>query len=57
MVDASFILPKTLRLTPGKNPNFFRKRGKLVYAVINGYLIKLDTGKGSFTNGLVLKNN
>lgn len=57
MVDASFILPKTLRLTPSKNPNFFRKRGKLVYAVINGYLIKLDTGKGSFTNGLVLKNN
>ncbi|MGJ8659917.1 MAG: hypothetical protein ACSHWV_08685 [Cellulophaga fucicola] len=57
MVDASFILPKTLRLTPGKNPNFFRKRGKLVYAAINGYLIKLDTGKGSFTNGLVLKNN
>ncbi|MCL5244615.1 M14 family metallopeptidase [Cellulophaga sp. 20_2_10] len=56
MVDTSFILPKTMRLTPGKNPNFFlEKNGKLVYAVINGYLINLDTGKGSFANGLILK--
>lgn len=58
IVNTGYVLPKILRLTPGKNPNFFlEKNGKLAYAVVNGYLIDLTTGKGTFTNGLVLKND
>ncbi|TVZ10073.1 zinc carboxypeptidase [Cellulophaga sp. RHA_52] len=56
IVNTGYVLPKVMRLTPGKNPNFFlEKKGELVYAIVNGYLIDLKTKKGYFKNGLILK--
>lgn len=56
IVATTYTPAKSFRLNPGKTPNFFlEKDGKLKYAVVNGFLIDLETGDGFFKNALVLK--
>ena len=44
------------KLQIGVNPNFIlEKNGKNEFAVINGFLIDLKSGKGNFKNALILK--
>lgn len=55
LVSETYQAP-SLRLNVGINPTFFlQKDGKLGYAVINGFLIDLNDGKGDFGNALILR--
>ncbi|WP_340202250.1 M14 family zinc carboxypeptidase [Ascidiimonas sp. W6] len=54
LVPEGFEPSETLK--PGVNATFFiRKEGLLTHAVINGFLIDLNTGGGQFGNALILK--
>ncbi|WP_338039427.1 hypothetical protein [Maribacter litopenaei] len=45
-----------LRLQPGINPTFFlRKDGKYAYAVINGFLINLDSDDINIPNAMIFR--
>ena len=47
---------KDTRLKVGINPTFLlEKDGKPQYAVINGFLIDLTTGKGDFKNAMIYR--
>ncbi len=55
VVSKSFKLPH-FRLEVGVNPTFLLKKdGKYHYAVINGFLIDLESGKGNFKNAMIMK--
>nr|WP_282116420.1 M14 family zinc carboxypeptidase [Cellulophaga baltica] len=52
----SYKAPANLRLAIGVNPSFFlEKNGKIMYAVVNGYLIDLQSKATSFKNAIILK--
>ena len=45
-----------LQLQVGINPTFLlEKNGKPEYAVINGFLLDLTTGKGAFKNAMIYR--
>ena len=55
IVGKSFQLPK-FTFEVGVNPTFLlEKDGMFKFAVINGFLIDLETGKGNFKNAMIYK--
>ena len=55
LVGKLFELPE-FNLQVGINPTFLlEKEGSLRYAVINGFLIDLETGKGPFKNAMIFR--
>ncbi|PCJ97123.1 MAG: peptidase M14 [Flavobacteriaceae bacterium] len=55
IVSTDFKQPK-LYLEVGINPTFFlEKDGELAYAVINGFLIDLNSEKSSFKNAMIIR--
>lgn len=55
-VAPSYTLPTEFKLSVGMNPTFMLLRdGKHRYAVVNGFLIDLETGTGHFKNGMVYR--
>ncbi len=55
LIAKTYLLP-SLQLEVGVNPTFLlEKDGKPRYAVINGFLIDLMTGKGDFKNAMIYR--
>ena len=55
IIAKTYLLP-SLQLEVGVNPTFLlEKDGKPRYAVINGFLIDLTTGKGDFKNAMIYR--
>jgi hypothetical protein len=55
IMGSTYKLP-ILRIQVGINPTFLlEKNGKPVYAVINGFLFDLGSGKGSFKNAMIYR--
>ncbi len=55
LVSKTFQLPD-FHVEIGTNPTFLlEKEGMYRYAVINGFLIDLDTGKGTFKNAMIYR--
>lgn len=56
IIGAKFIIPEKLLLQPGINPTFLlEKNGVNKYAVINGFLINLENGEGTFKNAMIYR--
>lgn len=55
VISSTFELPK-LQLEVGTNPTFIlEKEGQPRYAIINGFLIDLVTGKSNFKNAMIYR--
>ena len=55
LISKTYEVPE-LRLEVGINPSFFlQKDGELHYAVINGFLINLKDGSGTFGNAMIYR--
>jgi hypothetical protein len=55
LISAKYSVPK-FNLSVGKNPTFLLiKDQKITKAVINGFLIDLDTGNGDFVNAMIYR--
>ncbi len=55
LVNKGYVVPE-FDMKVGNNPTFLlEKDGKLHYAIINGFLIDLDTGEGIFKNAMILR--
>ncbi len=55
LISSSYKVPNLL-LQPGINPTFLlEKDGINKYAVINGFLIDLENGKGNFKNAMIFR--
>ena len=55
LISAKYSVPK-FNLSVGKNPTFLLiKDQKIEKAVINGFLIDLDTGNGDFVNAMIYR--
>ncbi len=55
LISATYSVPK-FNLAVGKNPTFLLIKGqKIEKAVINGFLIDLDTGNGDFVNAMIYR--
>ena len=55
IIGTKYKVPNLL-LQPGINPTFIlEKNGQNTYAVINGFLITLENGKGTFNNAMLFR--
>ncbi len=55
MISNQYQLP-TFDIAVGNNPTFFlEKDGDVAYAIINGFLIDLETGQGNFGNAMIYR--
>ncbi len=56
IVSSTFKIPTDLRLNIGINPTFYlEKNGEIEYAVINGFLIDINSKKGNFSNAMIFR--
>jgi len=56
LIGNGFKAPE-LKINVGANPTFLLKKdGKIKYAIINGFLIDLNSKQNNFNNALIFKN-